>query len=49
MPTLDVRQLSDKALTTAERAFNELKDQKMLPFNQMDEDPVRHELVVCHN
>jgi hypothetical protein len=44
MPTLDVRQLSDKALTTAECIFNELKDQKMLPFNQMDEDPVRHEL-----
>ena len=44
MPTLDVRQLSDEALTTAECIFNELKDQKMLPFNQMDEDPVRHEL-----
>ncbi len=44
MPTLDVRQLSNEALTTAERIFNELKDQKMLPFNQMDEDPVRHEL-----
>lgn len=44
MTTLDVRQLSDKVLTTAERVFKELKDQKMLPFNQMDEDPVRHEL-----
>ena len=44
MPTLDVRQLSDEALTNAEQIFNELKDQKMLPFNQMDEDPVRHEL-----
>ena len=44
MSTLDVRQLSDKALTTAQCIFNELKDQKMLPFNQMDEDPVRHEL-----
>lgn len=44
MPTLDVRQLHDEALTTAERIFNELKDQKILPFNQMDEDPVRHEL-----
>ena len=44
MSTLDVRQLSHQALTTAERVFNELKDQKMLPFNQMDEDPVRHEL-----
>ncbi len=44
MPTLDVRQLSDAALTTAEQIFKELKDQKMLPFNQMDEDPVRHKL-----
>ena len=44
MPTLDVHQLSDEALANAERIFNELKHQKMLPFNQMDEDPVRHEL-----
>ena len=41
---LDVRQLSDEALANAERIFNELKHQKMLPFNQMDADPVRHEL-----
>ena len=44
MPTLDVRQLSDEVLANAERIFNELKHQKMLPFNQMDADPVRHEL-----
>ncbi len=44
MPTLDVRKLSDEALTTAERIFNQLKHQKMLPFNQIDDDPVRHEL-----
>ena len=44
MPTLDVRQLSDEALANAERIFNELKHGKMLPFNQMDADPVRHEL-----
>ena len=44
MSTLDVRELSDDALTNAERIFNELKHKKMLPFNQMDEDPVRHEL-----
>ena len=44
MPTLDVRQLSDQALTNAGRIFNELKHQKMLPFNQMDEDPKRHKL-----
>lgn len=42
--TLDVRKLSDVALTNAERIFNQLKHKKMLPFNQMDEDPVRHEL-----
>ena len=44
MPTLDVRQISDAALANAERIFQELKDQKMDPFNQMAEDPVRHDL-----
>ncbi len=44
MATLDVRQLPAEALANAERIFNELKHQQMLPFNQMDADPVRHEL-----
>ena len=44
MATLDVRELSENALANAERIFNELKYQEMVPFNQMDEDPVRHEL-----
>ena len=44
MPTLDVRELSNEALANAEQIFNQLKHKKMLPFNQMDEDPVRHEL-----
>ena len=44
MPTLDVRKLSDDALANAEQIFNQLKYKKMLPFNQMDEDSVRHEL-----
>ena len=44
MSTLDVRQLSAKVLTNAERIFDSLKHQQMLPFNQMDADPVRHEL-----
>ena len=44
MPTLDVRELSDDALTNAERIFDQLKRREMVPFNQMDEDPVRHEL-----
>ena len=44
MPTLDVRQLSDSALANAEQIFNELKHRQMRPFNQIDKDPVRHEL-----
>ena len=44
MPTLDVRCLSDKALVNAERIFHALKHQRMLPFNEADHDPVRHEL-----
>ena len=44
MSTLDVRKLSDESLANAEQIFNQLKHKQMLPFNQMDEDPVRHEL-----
>lgn len=44
MPTLDVRCLSDKGLENAERIFHDLKHKRMLPFNESDHDPVRHEL-----
>ena len=47
MPTLDVRCLSDEALANAERIFHALKhkkDKRMLPFNEIKDDPVRHEL-----
>ena len=44
LPTLDVRCLSDEALANAERIFHALKHQRMLPFNEADHDPVRHEL-----
>jgi len=44
MPTLDVRCLSDEALVNAERIFHTLKHQRMLPFNEVDHDPVRHKL-----
>lgn len=44
MPTLDVRCLSEQALANAERIFHDLKHQRMLPFNEVDHDPVRHEL-----
>ena len=44
MPTLDVRCLSDNALANAERIFHDLKHKRMLPFNEAEGDPVRHEL-----
>ena len=44
MPTLDVEQLDEAALQNAKRIFDEIKHKKMLPFNQMDEDNIRHEL-----
>ena len=44
MPTLDVRCLSDEALANAECIFHTLKHQRMLPFNEINHDPVRHEL-----
>ena len=44
MPTLDVHCLPDEALVNAERIFHALKHQRMLPFNEADHDPVRHEL-----
>ena len=44
MPTLDMRKLEETALQNAKRIFEEIKYKRMLPFNQMDEDPVRWEL-----
>ncbi len=44
MPTLDVRCLSEQALANAEQVFHDLKHKRMLPFNESDHDPVRHEL-----
>lgn len=44
LPTLDVGCLSAEALASAERIFDEMKHKRMLPFNEADEDKVRHEL-----
>ena len=44
MPTLDVRKLTEAQLATAERIFHELKEVKMLPFNEMHRDAARHTL-----
>ena len=43
-PTLDVRKLSEEALTNAEALFERFKYKRMLPFNECVHDPVRHEL-----
>ena len=44
LPTLDVRELSEEALVNAEALFERLKYKRMLPLNECDHDPVRHEL-----
>ena len=44
LPTLDVRQLSNKQLANAEALFERLKYKRMLPVNECAHDPVRHEL-----
>ena len=44
LPTLDVRTLSDETLANAEAVFERLKYKRMLPLNECDHDPVRHEL-----
>ena len=44
LPTLDVRQLSDEALTNAAAIFEQLKYQRMLPLNECARDEIRHEL-----
>ena len=44
MPTLDMRKLDETALQNAKHIFEKIKNKRMLPFNQMDEDQVRWEL-----
>ena len=47
LPTLDVRKLSDEALTNADRLFERLKYKRMLPVNECKHDPVREDLDRC--
>ena len=44
MPTFDVRTLSTKQIAAAKEAFEEMRDRRFLPFDQIDEDPARAEL-----
>ena len=44
MPTFDVRTLTAKQVAAAKTAFEELRERRFLPFDQIDEDPARAEL-----
>ena len=44
IPTLDVRTLTAKQVAAAKTAFEELRERRFLPFDQIDEDPARAEL-----
>ena len=41
---MDVRRLSEEALTNAETLFEQLKYKRMLPLNECDRDRARHDL-----
>lgn len=44
LPTLDLRRLTGEQHRSAHAAFNSIAGERLLPFDQMDEDPVRAEL-----
>ncbi len=44
LPTLDVRQLTDKQLQAADAVFADLKSYRMLPYNECHRDAWRHVL-----
>ena len=44
IPTLDVRTLTDEQVAAAKATFDDLCDRRFLPFDQIDQDPVRAEL-----
>ena len=44
IPTLDVRTMTDEQVTAAKAAFDDLRERRFLPFDQIDEDPARAEL-----
>jgi len=44
IPTLDTRALTEEQHAAAREAFEEMRDLRFLPFDQIDEDPARAEL-----
>ncbi len=44
IPAFDVQTLTDEQVAAAKVAFDELRQMRFLPFDQIDEDPARVEL-----
>jgi hypothetical protein len=44
IPTLDLRALTDDQHKAAKKAFSLLAEERLLPFDQIDEDPARAEI-----
>ena len=44
IPTFDVRTLTSEQVAAAKAAFEDLRERRFLPFDQIDEDPARAEL-----
>ncbi len=44
IPTFDMRTLTAKQIAAAREAFQDLRERRFLPFDQIDEDPARAEL-----
>ena len=44
IPTLNLLTLTDEQIAAAKAVFEELKERRFLPFDQIDEDPARAEL-----
>ncbi len=44
LPVLDVTALAPKQLKAAAEIFDDLKEESLLPFNELDKDPVRQNL-----
>ena len=43
-PTLDVKALCSEQLSNAEKAFDDVRNNRMLPIHQIDHDAARHDL-----
>jgi hypothetical protein len=44
LPVLDVTTITAKQLKAAAKIFDDLKDEELLPFNELDKDPARQKL-----